>query len=68
MYCSVIEGNVYRPNNSGNNSTFATRDASAIIRNNVSVNAHIGFWKYSSGNNQSWHIIAVQESLYLYVV
>ena len=56
LYASVIEGNVYRPNNSGNNATFATRDFhQGIIRNNVSVNAQHGFWKYSSGNNQSWH-------------
>lgn len=56
LYASVIEGNVWRPNNSGNNSAFATRDFhQGIIRNNIAVNGNHNFWKYSSGNNQSWH-------------
>ncbi len=56
LYASVIEGNVWRPNNRGNNSSFGTRDFhQGIIRNNVGVNGTRCLWKYSSGNNQSWH-------------
>lgn len=56
LYASVIEGNVWRPNNRGNNSSFGTREFhQGIVRNNVGVNGTRCFWKYSSGNNLSWH-------------
>ena len=56
LYASVIEGNVWRPNNRGNNSSFGTREFhQGIVRNNVAVNGTRCFWKYSSGNNLSWH-------------
>lgn len=52
LYASGVEGNVYTPNNSGNNSSFAVRDFhQGYIKRNVYYNGHLNMWRYSSGNN-----------------
>ena len=52
QYASGFEGNVWVPNNSGNNSCMYTREChQCTVRNNVFYNGTLNLWRYSSGNN-----------------
>ena len=52
LYASGIEGNVWTPNNSGNNSSFGIRDFhQGSIKRNILYNGNNNLWRYSSGNN-----------------
>ena len=52
QYASGYEGNVWVPNNSGNNACMYTREChQCTVRNNIFYNGGLNLWRYSSGNN-----------------
>jgi len=51
-YASGVEGCVWKPNNSGSNSSFYMREAHQCTwRNCIAYDGNHNFWRYSSGNN-----------------
>lgn len=51
-YASGVEGCVWKPNNSGTNSSFYMREAHQCTwRNCIAYDGNHNFWRYSSGNN-----------------
>ena len=51
-YASGVEGCVWKPNNSGSNSSFYMREAHQCTwRNCIAYDGNHNFWRYSGGNN-----------------
>lgn len=64
-YASGVEGCTWKPNNSGNNSCFYSRDRHQLtFRNNIFYNGTLNFWAYSSGNNVNFNNNISARSVY----
>ena len=51
-YASGVEGCVWKPNNSGSNSSFYMRDAHQVTwRNCIAYDGNHNYWRYGGGNN-----------------